>query len=66
MIRRTYFISCEVVLDGKVKSSHWRVFDRFSWFKMKDGAVIESAILDMANESGNSVQQYDVKSFNKL
>ena len=66
MIRRTYFISCDGVLDGKVISSHWRVFDRISWFKVKDGVVIESAILDMAERSGNSVQDYNVRSFNRL
>ena len=66
VIRRTYFISCDVFLYGNVISSHCRVFDKISWFKIKDRVVIESAILDMAESSGNSVQDYSVRSFNRL
>ena len=66
MIRRTYFISCDVVENGNVISSHWRVFDRFSWFRIKDGVVIESIILDIAEEVGKSVNDFNVRSFNRM
>lgn len=66
MLRRTYFISCDVVENGNVISSHWRVFDRFSWFRIKDGVVIESIILDIAEEVGKSVNDFNVRSFNRM
>ncbi|AUS00508.1 hypothetical protein NVP1276O_15 [Vibrio phage 1.276.O._10N.286.54.E4] len=66
MIKRTYFISCDVVEFGDVTSSHWRVFDRFSWLKEKDGVVIESIILDIANEAGKSINDFNVRAFNRM
>lgn len=66
MIKRTYFISCEVIRDGKAISCHWRVFDKISWFKIPDGVVIESIILDIATEIDESVQNFNAKSFNRL
>ena len=66
MIKRTYFISCDVFESGNVVSSHWRVFDQFSWFRLKDAVVVESIILDISEEIGSSVQDFNVKAFNRL
>lgn len=66
MIKRTYFVSCDVIKDGSVISSHWRVFDRFSWLKIRDGLVVESIIQDIADETGNSTNLFNVKAFNRM
>lgn len=66
MIRRTYFMSCDIVENGKVTGSSWRVFDRISWFRIPDGVVIESIILEIATERNKSVQDFKVVSFNRL
>ncbi len=66
MIRRTYFISCEIVEDGRVTGSAWRVFDEVSLFRVPDGVVIESVILDIATERNKSVQDFNVVAFNRL